>query len=437
VVRAAIWHLAIGLVALAALGERLSADESGQAGIPAVAPEGAFEPSAVEPASAVGPEDPPAVEPTPPQGPGTESVPPGEALPGEPGQNPDGLPLPAVPDILEDGQQCTPVVSSNCWFAPNHWYATSDFMVINHDKAKRNTRIAVDVTTGQFLTEQNLNLGITEGGRFTIGVWTCHDTYGWDHAVEASFVGLTDWHRHFEFIGEVPGAIFTIPNPNIGGFNGGDVALIYYKSQFNTGGIDLRWTKRPGKDALVYDPDGFWKRAAEDGRVFSFLLGIHDAELDERFTYNVRRANTGADVFAGDYTVRTTNNLLGLHIGSELDYKHDLWYVGIRGGSTIAVNFAEVDSDLDFRDPRTTPTSGSQHQNAFHTTPGAISDMSLLAGWQVRPNMRLRVSYDLMWLTSVARAPSQIRLGNFQPQAITVSSDQMFTGVSLGLEFNW
>jgi hypothetical protein len=159
--------------------------------------------------------------------------------------------------------------------------------------------------------------------------------------------------------------------------------------------------------------------------------------LDERFTYSVRQANTPANVFGGDYTVRTTNNLLGLHIGSELDYKHDLWYVGIRGGSTVAVNFAEVDADLTFHDPNPALGSGSQRQNAFRTTPGAISDLSLLAGWQVRPNMRLRVSYDLMWLTSVALAPGQVRLGNFQPQAISVSSDQMFTGVSLGLEFNW
>lgn len=436
-VRAAIWQLAIGLIALTAIGERLSADEPPPAGISAVAPDSAVEPSAVEPASAVGPEEPPAIEPVPPLGPGMENVPPGESLPGEPVENPDGLPLPGVPEVLADGQPCTPVVSSNCGFAPDHWYATSDFMVVNHSKTKRDTRIAVDAATAQFFTEQNLNLGITEGGRFTIGVWRCHDTYGWDHAIEASFVGLTDWHQHFEFIATVPGALFTIPNSRIGGFNGGDVALAYYKSQFNSGGIDLRWTKRPGKDALVYDPDGYWKRAAEDGSVFSFLVGIHDAELDERFTYNVRRANTSTDVFSGDYTVRTTNNLLGLHVGSELDYKHDLWYVGIRGGSTFAVNFAEVDADLDFHDPATTPGTGSQRQNAFRNTPGAISDLSFLAGWQIRPNLRLRATYDFMWLTSVALAPSQIRLGGFQPQAISVSNDQMFTGMSLGLEFNW
>jgi hypothetical protein len=47
------------------------------------------------------------------------------------------------------------------------------------------------------------------------------------------------------------------------------------------------------------------------------------------------------------------------------------------------------------------------------------------------------VSYDFLWLTSVATAPGQVRLGAFQPQAINVANDQMFTGCSLGLEFNW
>ncbi len=430
-VRAAIWQIAIALTALAALGGRAAAQEPAIAAY-TEAPETGAAP-AVPPSGGI--EEPPAVEPVPPAMPGPESVPPGESTPGVPAENPDGMPLPPVADVLADGQPCTPVVSSNCWFAPDHWYGAADFMIINHDKPKRNTRISVDAADANFFTEQNLSLGITEGARFTIGVWRCHDTYGWDHAIEASFVGATDWHRHFDFIGITPGSIFTFPNTGIGGFNGADAAFLYYKSQFNSAGIDLRWTKRPEKDKLEYDPCGYWKRAAEDGHIFSVFLGIHDTEFDERFTYATRRNMTPTTVFGGDFTTGTTNNILGLHFGSELDYKHDLWYVGIRGGSTVGVNFAEVDSDLTFVDP--VAGTGAHHQNAFHTGPGAVSDLSLIAGWQIRPNVRLRVSYDFIWLTSIATAPGQIRLGAFQPQAIDVSRDQMFTAGSLGLEWNW
>ncbi|HEY2147646.1 MAG TPA: hypothetical protein VGH32_06895, partial [Pirellulales bacterium] len=287
-----LWRLiAIGLVAFAALGERLPAAEfaSNRSNLAALerqdrsaAEADSVEPWAVQPAiadvapsapAAIPPEEPPATEPVVPQGPSTEAVPPGEATPAEPGQNPDGLPLPPVDEVLADQQMGTPVVSSNCWFAPNHWYATSDFMVINHDKPKRNTQFTVEFFNGairNFISEQNFSLGITEGGRFSFGVWGFHDTYGWDHAIEASFFGVTDWHKNIALVGVTPGDIFTILNPGIGGFNGGDLALFYYKSQFNSGGLDLRWTKRQCKDALVYDScGGFWKRAAEDGYIFS------------------------------------------------------------------------------------------------------------------------------------------------------------------------
>jgi hypothetical protein len=438
VVRTAIWRIAIGLMATAWLGGASMAAEPAQAGTSAVAPEGApDETSDVEPTSAVGPEEPPATEAIPPEQPGMEAVPPGQREEGQPEQAPGGTTLPDAEQVFEEGQPSTPVISSNCWFAPDRWYVNADFVVLNHDHALRDTRFAFDAALGSFFSEQNLSLGITEGARYTIGLWRCQDTFGWDHAIEASFTGLEDWHRSFAFIGVLPGTINTFQNIlGLAGFGGADGAFFYYKSQFNSGGIDLRWTKRPGKDALVYDPNGFWKRQAEDGSVFTFLLGVHDAEYDERFNYSVRKNNVSPTVFGGDYANHTTNNLLGLHIGSELDYKHDLWYAGIRGGSTFCVNFAEVDANLKFVDSPATP-AGSNSQNGFHTGPAAISELGFVAGWQIRPTLRLRTSYDFMWLTSVARAPDQVRLGAFQPNAINVSAGQMFTGMSLGLEFNW
>jgi hypothetical protein len=440
VVRAAVWQIAIGLMAMAWLSGRQLAAEPRPADVPAVAPEESSRDSRVEPTADAGPEDPPTTDVTPPQEPPPETVPPGQMEPGSSETSPGGTPLPGIQEVLEDGQPCTPVISSNCWFAPDHWYTNSDFVVNNHNRPKRNTRFAIDVATGNILAEENLTLGITEGARITVGVWRSHDTYGWDHAIEATFNGLEDWHHRFELVSVVPGEIFTFSNVQPPGFSGGDAAFIYAKSQFNSGGLDLRWTKQPGKDALVYDPDGFWKREAESGAAFTFLLGVHDAELDERFSYSVRRNNIAPTVFGGDYSNHTTNNLLGLHVGSELDYKHDLWYVGIRGGSTICVNFAEVDADLSFHDPNPPlgfATSGSHHENGLHTGPGAISELGLVAGWQVRPNVRLRASYDFLWLTGVAPAPAQVRLGAFQPNAIDVSRDLMFTGMSLGLEINW
>ena len=452
-VRAAVWRILIGVMATAFMGGHLLADDLDPTTLFAALPADAPDQSGVAPGAiaAEPPEEPPPTEPVPTATPGMGGVPRGmEALPpgtveagppaaamnGVPGESAGGTPLPSVDQVLEEqGQPYTPVISSNLWFAPDRWYLNTDFVVLNHNRSKRNQHFAYDAAANQFFGEQNLSLGITEGSDFTVGLWRCHDTYGWDHAVELSFSGLEDWHKQFEFIGLVPGAIFTFPNFQIGGFNGGDAAFIYYKSQLNSGGIDLRWTKQPGRDELVYDPNGFWKRQAEGGAVFSFLLGIHDTEFDERFTYSVRANNVPPSFFGGDYNNHVTNNLLGLHVGSELDYKHDLWYVGIRGGATACVNFAEVNADLTYADPNR--GGGSHYESAVHTGPAAVSELSLLAGWQIRPNLRVHVSYDFLWLTSIGTGPGQVRLGAFQPQAIGVSRDQMFTGMSLGLDFNF
>ena len=50
--------------------------------------------------------------------------------------------------------------------------------------------------------------------------------------------------------------------PGGGVFSG---ASFYYKSQFNSGELNLRWTKRYGGDALIYDSCQGWRQEAEDG----------------------------------------------------------------------------------------------------------------------------------------------------------------------------
>jgi hypothetical protein len=426
VVRAAVWQTLLGLGALACLVAQRTAAQSAPPDITSLAPVASSDESRLALTAADGANEPPA-EAVPSAEPGAEAVPPGEVQPGTPAATPEGTPLPNIEDVLAETQPCTPVVSSNCWFAPNHWYTYADFVVVDHGQSKRNPTFAVSPVTQQVLSQQNLTLGITEGARFTLGMWRCHDTYGWDHAVEFSFFGLPNWHKNFELI--VPGDI------TIDGLTPGDSVRAYYKSLFNSGGIDLRWTKRAKKDELVYDPDGYWKRQAESGAIFSFYLGIHDTELDEKFDLRITGAGGAADRL--DYHNRTTNNLLGLHVGSELDYKHDLWYVGIRGGATPSITFAELDADLHFNDTNPNIGMGSIHNNVIVNTPGCVSELGLLAGWQIRPNVRVRVSYDFTWLTSVGLAPSQFRLGNFQPQGFAVTNDLLLTDMSLGLEINW
>jgi hypothetical protein len=430
--------MTVGLAAFACLcAERGTAQTLPD--VTALAPPASSDESRLSLTTAEGTPEPPP-EAVPPAESGAETVPPGQAEPAEGAPASDGTRLPAIEDVLAENQPCTPVISSNCWFAPNHWYTNADFVVLSHQPSKRNPTLAstfisgmnsmgqtVFAPTGQTFGQQDLDLGVIETGRFTLGMWRCHDSYGWDHALEFSFIGLADWHNAFN----LPGLIST------GGLTPGGSAFLYYKSQYNSGGIDLRWTKRSSKkDELVYDPDGYWKRDAESGAVLSFYLGIHDTELDEKFDFLIGRNATGTTSSLAFHD-KTTNNLLGLHVGSELDYKHDLWYLGVRGGGTPSMNFAEYNGNLTFSDTNIPSSPISRIDNTVRNTPGCVTDFGLLAGWQIRPNVRVRASYDFTWLTTVALAPSQFKLGNLTPPAINVTNDLMLIDMALGLEINW
>ncbi len=432
-VRAVVWQMTLGVVALTCLGAQRSTAQSAPPDVTSFSPLGSSQESRLALTAADGAVEPPP-DAMPPAEPGAEAVPPGQAEPGGVESTPEATLLPAVEDVLAEGQPATPVISSNCWFAPDHLYANLDFVVLSHQPSKRNGSLVQSFLTnngapaafGQIFGEQDLDLGIIETGRFTLGMWRCHDTYGWDHAIEFMYMGLADWHKAFN----LPGPVGEIGTPTPGGS-----AFLYYKSQFNSGGIDLRWTKRAfTKDELVYDPDGYWKRQAESGGVFTFWLGIHDTELDEKFDLLIAPRTGGGSLTFHD---KTTNNLLGLHVGSELDYKHDLWYVGVRGGGTPSVNFAEYNGILTVNDPSNPNLPSPRINNTVINTPGCVSDFGLVAGWQIRPNMRVHVSYNLEWLTTIALAPAQFKLGNFAPPGIIVSNDLMLTDMSLGLEINW
>ncbi len=268
-----------------------------------------------------------------------------------------------------------------------------------------------------------------------MGFWICHDVHGWDHSVEVTYKGLEDWHREFEDFARVPGSLFNAQNTSIGGSNGADAFLIYYKSQFNSGELNLRWTKRNGNDQLTYSPDGVWRQEAEDGSIFSFLLGIRDTELDEKFDSIAVRNGVPFTTFGSHDHIRTQNNFLGLNVGGELDYHHDRWYVGIRGKGAACINFLELDRNLVFNDA--VAGSGTRNEHTVLDSPGFVSELSLLAGWQLTPRLSVRASYDFIWLTSVALAPAQLDYGAPRARQVVNSSDMMLNGFSLGLQMHW
>jgi hypothetical protein len=445
VVRTAILPTAIVLLGLAVCGAAVRAQAQDDSAVAAVyGRAGAMDVRmATQRNSGVAPDDPPPADSAPSEEPSPDAAAPSVAPPESGGAEtvpaPTGSPTPpslganlreefplATQMFDEWGQMWAPIYSSSSWFAPNRWYTVTDVQTLNHERASRSVPFAFNGT--QIFNTNALALGLSAGMRETIGFWVCRDVHGWDHSVEATYRGPENWHRAFEVQGSVENQLL----PNGGIFSG---ATFYYKSQFDSGELNLRWTKRFGKDQLVYDPAGCWRQEAEDGSTFSFVLGLRDTELDEKIDAAFFPGSPTQNQFGIQDHVGTRNNLIGINVGGELDYHRDLWYVGARIKGAPCLNFIDLDRSL------LVTVNGVQNnatnENLSITSPAFVTEFSMLAGWQLTPRLSVRASYDFMWLTSVALAPNQVDFVAAKRRTIDNSEGQFLNGASLGLMFHW
>jgi hypothetical protein len=93
-------------------------------------------------------------------------------------------------------------------------------------------------------------------------------------------------------------------------------------------------------------------------------------------------------------------------------------------------NFASRDSLQDR--PEIDSRSEGLERNNF----APLLEAGLTANYQIRPNLVVRVAYDAIYITGVANAIANARLGDRFPD-FEVTSDALFHGASLGLEMFW
>ena len=145
-----------------------------------------------------------------------------------------------------------------------------------------------------------------------------------------------------------------------------------------------------------------------------------------------------SDVSA-QYFVRTRNDLVGLQFGADMIYRRCKWSAGFRGKVSPCINFASMSSrgvtntagdpyaavSLDFG------TSARKDDVAF------IGEFGVVGSYSVCPNLTLRASYDLMWVTGLALASEQITFQTDPPDAIDTFGVNFSQGLSLGFEWIW
>lgn len=350
---------------------------------------------------------------------------------------------------LADGQAIPPTASTRDWFDFHCWYTQDDFTLLNHQKDKRNIRLLFDTEDieNQFFT-RDLSLGLSPGTRLTVGYILDHDEKHQDHSIEVTYEGPDSWNKLYR-INAAEASIFDPPitatvgsldnalNQFLGGFNGVDTYLIKYQSDLNSLELNYRIRSELGGDQLVYDPDtALWVRRVGNGVTFSYLLGLRDVDLDERINETATRTAEFVGPASGAYNLKVNNNLAGIQFGGELDYQYQRFFAAVRGSIAPSINFANQMSSIQSTDPilGSLPLTLLKADN---DGPACISEFRLEGGYELRPNVRVRFTYDFQWLTSIALAPNQLALANPNPGKLIVSNDIMLNGVSVGIDVSW
>jgi hypothetical protein len=343
-------------------------------------------------------------------------------------------------------------LSTRNWFELHDWYTESDAQVFNHSRQQRGGVVLFDTEDGRVFQRDDLSIGIAAGAHLTLGAYLGEDYQKHDHSLEFTFQGLDSWNGHFALTAGMQsmsdasgtpqfGSLFNTFNfANSDFFSHADFYRFDYRSELNSGELNIRVKTHYLQDQLVYEPeDGLWNRHIASTASFSYLFGVRYLNLGERLNIASGLNGTSGTIdgfpaadIGGTINSRIQNNLVGPQAGFQMDYQYERWFAGVRGKSAVCLNFAENETDIVFNDP----ANPAQHYLASKTGPAAVSEISLLAGYQISPQARLRMTYDFEFLTSVGLAPNQLNLaGPHGPGTITVSNGLFLNGVSIGLDY--
>src|SRR5262249_43811785 len=128
---------------------------------------------------------------------------------------------------------------------------------------------------------------------------------------------------------------------------------VKYTSHFSNFELNYNVKQRLGRDQMVMDPNGGWRREASNGWTKEFLFGLRFMNLSDYFDGTAKNiaANTAVTPNIpqgdGDYLIRTQNNVIGPQIGAGIGYETGRWTMGVENKLGLLLNDASANSRLD------------------------------------------------------------------------------------------
>jgi hypothetical protein len=357
--------------------------------------------------------------------------------------------------------------SSGRWFWNGGWYVGGESLWMERSRDIR-TPIATDTVLipyrlGFRFSQYTTNaqpFNIAPGARVTLGKSLGRDYLDRDRAVEFIYYGGMTYNSNVGFNALGRDGFVTPLGYDVAGFNGANTFNTKYNSDFNSWEWNYKLRRRLGRDQMVMSPGGNWTRHAERGWLPALITGIRLANVNEDFRLqsSLRPGSfPGQQPLAGDYVINTSNWLLGLNIGGELISQNEFYYWGLRGRAAPSLVFANMSQEaagynsnanyptrpgLNSTGTAIVPVPFAQTPFSFadqdsQTTAGFIGDLTLLAGWQIKPNFSLQVGYDFLWVAGMASAIKQFNLDQRSSGRINTGGQTFYNGFSFGFNGSW
>ncbi len=333
-----------------------------------------------------------------------------------------------------DPDSPAPTVSSGAWIRTGCWYGDVAATYIGRSAAVKNDiKMSFDFFSQQNVIASQQDMGYQPGLNITLGRYLGRDSQNRDHSVEFTFLGLNHWQFSKSITAVQSGSILlsldSAANPPV--FEGSDFQSLNQTSDFNSYEFNYRVDRRLSRDRMVYSRDSTWTREATPGWVCSFISGIRTVIVNDRLYWFAQNS-----LGTGNYTVMAHNNLVGPQVGGEFFYDRAYWRLGIRGKAGALVNFASQSSTVQILDGNGDPLSPNRNEYAKDHSMSFVGGVTFLGEYRFRPNLGLKASFDMLWVTDLALAQNQLTFFPSTPTQISASHQLFFNGFSLGLEWS-
>lgn len=344
----------------------------------------------------------------------------------------------------------TPVYSSGSWHRTGNGFAEVDLAAWTKSAPRARAVGIFDASTVLFTDSEPY--GFHSGVHATLGRYFGRDIGNRDHMLEATFLGGFEWESGYAIAGNAVTNFFLGSGSRAAFFSGTNAETLDtdMKSDLNSLELNYRIRTRPTRDSMALQPNGVWVRHNTAGQIRSVLFGFRGMSLNEQFRLqaidtgivdrNLAGAPITADIARGDYLVRTSNDMFGVQLGGEVYEQMNEWQWGARAKAGGIFNFAKRrsslvtisalgDDDIDDDVNRVAETLNEEHL-AF------ITDASVFGVYNLRPNISLRVSYDVFFITGVALADENLGLNETFP-GMSTTGVALYHGASFGFETQW